>query len=195
MLIPHDHPCYIQTVNHLLEIARLGRQAFIDNRYIEAKYYRDVIGLQLWRLSVDGLTASGQVRFDSTKYETRIAGRLSSAEARNIRESSEFANKAQGSLRNHVACDHIVPRNCVAETLIRPEWWDIEDSDSGYEFIFRHADVAIISPTENKRLKDNGLESNMPQEWWDAELHNKSTHRLSRYESVRPKILVSQQSP
>lgn len=149
MLIPHDHPCYIQTVNHLLEMARLGRQAFINNRYIEAKYCRDVIGLLLWRLSVDGLTASGQIRFDSTKYETRLAGRLSSAEARSIRESAEFTNKAQGSLRNHVACDHIVPRNCVAETLIRPEWWDAEDRQSGLEFISRHADVAIISLKEN----------------------------------------------
>ena len=145
-LLPRDHPNAIRVADQILDHARAGRASFLKKHYIDAKFHRDNCALLIWRLAVDGVTADGQVRWDSAKYETRLPGRRSSAEARSIRESLAFATRAQSALANHVICDHITPRNCVAETLIRPDWWDIDDREGGRDFLFAHAEVAIISP-------------------------------------------------
>jgi hypothetical protein len=150
----------------------------------EAKYYRDFCSHLIWRLAVDGLTADGQLRWDGAKYETRLPGRLSSEAARRIRESPELAGSAQGALQNKVACDHVVPRNCVSETLIRPDWFDLEDEVSVRAFLFAHAEVAILSPDENERLDAIGLTSKMPARWWEAPAAEKVRHVFARYEDA-----------
>ncbi|HMY18436.1 MAG TPA: hypothetical protein PKA58_19050 [Polyangium sp.] len=190
-LIPRDHPNVVRVVGQILEHGRAGQACFRRGRFIEAKFHRDCCALLIWRLAVDGITADGQVRWDSAKYETRLPGRLSSEEARSIRESLAFADRAQSALENHVACDHIVPRKCVAETLVRPHWWDPDDLESGRDFVITHAEVAIISPFEDKRLDDAKLRSKMPTDWWNASLKDKAALRFSRYRSDGVNIVVT----
>lgn len=179
-----DHPNTRLVVQQLLGIARAGRRALVAGRMSEAKYYRDFCSNQLWRLAVDGVTEDGQLRWDGAKYETRLPGRLSSEAARRIRESPELARSAQGALQNRVACDHVVPRNCVSEALIRPDGLDLEDEDAARAFLVAHAEVAILSPEENARLDALGLTSRMPARWWDAPAAEKVRHVLARYEDA-----------
>ncbi len=193
-LIPPDHVVFRTVADQIVSHGRLGQQAFTDKRFVDAKYHRDVCGLLLWRLGVDGLTEDGQLKLDGAKYETRLPGRWSSGAAKEIRESSPFVGRAPGALMNHVACDHIVPRNCVAETLVRPGWWNPEDVDGGRRFIMAHAEIAVLSPGENQRLKDKDLEARMPAAWWDAPLDRKSEFRFARYEAVEPRIEVNRWS-
>ena len=190
-LMPPDHPNIVRVVGHILDHARAGQHAFASGKLIDAKYHRDCCGWLIWRLAVDGLTQDGQVRWDGAKYETKLPGRLSSAAARSIRVAARFANKKAAALENHVRCDHVVPRNCVAEVLVRPGWWQPHDEDAGRRFILSHAEVAILSPEENERLHAARLDSKMPAVWWDAPLGEKGEFARSRYEAVDPKIDVS----
>jgi hypothetical protein len=176
--------------DQILQHARAGRAAFIKNRLIDARYHVQVCGWLLWRLGVDGLTEDGQLRWDGAKFETRLPGRWATADARRLRESPAFARRAPSALVNHLACDHILPRNCVAETLVRPDWWDLDDDVGGRAFVTSHAEVAILSAEEDTRLKDAGWESRMPEEWWDAGLEQKSAYLFARYGSVQPRIEV-----
>lgn len=114
------------------------------------------------------VTSDGQLRCDGAKYETRLPGRLSSAVARVIRESPELRNRAQGGLQNHVACDHIVPRNCVAEAPISPEGIPHDAPAFAPDFIIAHADVAILSSEVDLRLRRAGWQSDIPASWWEA---------------------------
>ena len=182
--LPREHPNVIRVANQIIDHARAGRAALVANRVSEAKYHCSCCGLLLWRLSVDGLTKDGQLRFDAAKYETRLPGRLSTMAARAIRDSSDLSWRAQSALENKVACDHIVPRNCVGEVLISPEWLDLEDAALAQAFILSHAEVAILSPEENEALNQRGLQSEMPQVWWDAPISGKFTHRFARYEAM-----------
>jgi hypothetical protein len=86
-LLPPDHPNVARVTSQILDHARAGEEEFSVRRMTEAKFDRDCCGLLIWRLAVDGLTADGQLRWDATKYETRLARRLSSKAAREIRES------------------------------------------------------------------------------------------------------------
>lgn len=189
-LVPGDHAAVTLIAGHILDHAVAGRSAFETGRVAEAKYHRDCCGLLLWRLGVDGLTPDGQIRWDGAKYETRLPGRLSSKDARDVRESAEFRNKVASSLETHVACDHIVPRNCIAEALIRPGGWDTADRDSGLQFLRDHAEVAILSLDEDRRLSVNWKEK-MPAAWWDAPFREKVEHAHSRYEAVEPRVVVT----
>lgn len=192
-LLPQDHPNVARVIGQILDHARAGQASFRKRHFIEAKFHRDSCALLIWRLAVDGITADGQVRWDSAKYETRLPGRLSSDEACSIRESLAFAKRAQSALANHVVCDHIVPRNCVAEVLIRPDWWNPDDLEGGRDFLLTHAEVAIISPGEEERLDHAKLKlrSKMPGEWWDAPLRQKTALRFSRYKSEDVDIVVT----
>lgn len=181
---PADHPHTLRVANQILDHARAGRTAFAAGRFAEAKYQRDCCSLLLWRLSVDGLTADGQLRMDAAKWETRLAGRLSSEAARRIREGADLRNRSQSALATRVAPDHIVPRNCVAEVLVRPEWLDLNDAVVANAFVISHAEIAVLSPQENAELKAKGFESRMPERWWDAEIADKALHRFGRYEAA-----------
>lgn len=189
-LVPPDHPNITRVVAQILDHARAGRGAFLVKRFTEAKYHRDCCSLLIWRLAVDGITADGQIRWDAAKYETRLPGRFSSAAARDIRESPVFKHRGQSALENHVVCDHIVPRNCVAEALVRPDWWDTDDLGAGREFVLTHAEVAIISPDEDAALAE-AFEARMPEDWWNAPLAEKGRHKLGRYAAVDPEIVVT----
>jgi hypothetical protein len=159
--------------NEIVEHARVGRAAFNARRFADAKYQRDCCALLLWRLSVDGMTADGQLKLDGAKWETRLPGRLSSAAARAIRDSPELTNRSQSALVGHLEPDHIVPRNCVAEVLIRPDWLDLDDLKTTLGFLNSHAEIAVLAPRENQKLADSGLKSKMPASWWDAPLVEK----------------------
>lgn len=191
VLLPRDHPNVARVTAQILDHARAGQLAFRKGYFTESKYHRDCCSLLIWRLGVDGLTANGQLRLDGAKYETRLSGRLSSDAARKVRESLQFTKRAQSALKNHVACDHIVPRNCVSETLVRPGWWEPDDLEGGRDFLLAHGDVAIISLGEDGRLDDAKLKSRMPAEWWDAPLREKATLRFSRYEWETVDIVVT----
>ncbi len=64
--------------------------------------------------------------------------------------------RAQGALANHLACDHVVPRNCVAEALIRDEWIDLGGADACQELIPTHAEVAILVGIAPSRWEPGG---------------------------------------
>ena len=179
-----DHPNTIRVAGHIIDHARAGRKALAAAQMSEAKYHRDFCSWLLWRLGVDGITSDGQLRYDAAKYETRLPGRLSTEAARAVRESPSFARRAQGALGIHVACDHIVPRNCVAEALISPGWIDLDDEAVARAFVITHAEVAILSPEENLRLQKAGWESDIPDVWWNAPIQEKQEHRMARYEAI-----------
>jgi hypothetical protein len=179
-----DHPNTRLVTALILNCAKMGRAALARNWPSEAKYYRDLCSQLIWRLAVDGTTCDGQLRWDGAKYETRLRGRLSSEAARKIRESPEFVRAVQGALENRVACDHVVPRNCVAEALIRPDWFDLEDEEAVQTFLVAHAGIAVLSPEENFRLDRLGLTSRMPVCWWDASAADKPRHVFARYEAA-----------
>lgn len=183
-----DHSSIRLSLRQLLDQARAGRAAFQAKRFYDAKYHRECCALLLWRVSVDGVLASGQLRIDGAKWETRIPGRLSSEAARAIRLSPELRRRKQSSLENKLVSDHIVPRNCLAEALIRPDWVDLDDTDGAFEFILVHAEVAIISPAQNAHLKNLDLNEKMPAAWWDASFSDKEKHRFARYERAGIKV-------
>lgn len=189
-LVPADHAAFELIAGHILDHAVAGRSAFEAGSFAEAKYHRDCCGLGLWRLGVDGLTPDGQIRWDGAKYETRLPGRLSSEEARRVRESVELRGKKASALRNRLACDHIVPRNCVAEALLRPGGWVTTDREGGLQFLRAHAEVAILSLDEERRLGLNWKEK-MPAVWWDAPFQEKVMYAHSRYDAVAPRITVT----
>jgi hypothetical protein len=181
---PRDHPAIRLALAQTIDHARAGRLAFQKQRLLDAKYHRDCCALLLWRLSVDGVGADGQIRIDGAKWETRMPERLSSEAARAIRNSSPLTRCKQSALMSKLVPDHIVPRNCVAETLIRPDWLDLDDVHAAEEFVLVHAEIAILAPTEETRLKDLDLRHKVPAAWWDAPLSEKSSLRFRRYESV-----------
>lgn len=176
-----DHPHVIRVTEQILAHARVGRAAFQAGRMSDAKYERDYCSLLLWRLSADGLTADGQLKIDGAKWETRIPGRLSSAAARSIRESSDMRDRSQSAFMNLLIPDHVVPRNRLVEILIRPDGVDLDDQAAARAFLVAHAEIAVISPKENEKLKDRGFESRMPEEWWSGSFAEKLERRLARY--------------
>ncbi len=92
------HPNAVRVAAQIRDHARAGRTALLGGRLIEAKYHRDCCSLLLWRLSVDGLTADGQLRMDGAKYEPFLPGRLSTEEARRMRGSPELGRRARWSI-------------------------------------------------------------------------------------------------
>lgn len=189
-LVPNEHAAMRLIAGHILDYAVAGQRAVAEKRLVEAKYYRDCCGQLIWRLGVDGLTASGQLRWDGAKYETRIPGRLSSESARAIRDSSKFSGQPPSALMNHLACEHIVPKSCLAGALVQPGGWDPCDRETGMKFLFAHAEVAILSPEEDARLKGR-WKQDMPDEWWLAPLAERASLRFSRYQAVSPQIVVT----
>jgi hypothetical protein len=88
-------------------------------------------------------------------------------------------------LVRHLEPDHIVPRNCVAEVLIRPGWLDLDDFQAALGFLNSHAEIAVLAPQENQHLADSNLKSKMPESWWDAPLGEKHALRFARYAAAK----------
>ena len=183
--VPRGHPLLTSIVDDMLQRARDARRTLEQQPDADVRYYRCYLKERLWRIDIDGILPDGSLCWEGTKYETRVRERMSSQAAREVREGARFKSRSPRALMNHLCCDHIVPRSCVADVLIYPAYGlDLDDVPAARNFVLDHAEVAIIHSNENSSLKAADLESKMSQPWWDAPLHEKARLRMCRYDQV-----------